>query len=151
MWIWWEPGQSQPDDQRGRWAMDCPSWQSGGPRGVAFIHHRVARSISKRMNGTTFGTISETINILLVLLVTSYLFDQQITKAGTRAEGHTWQLVVIGVFYTQCAIGLLDLILNWNAFFIGMLAYSVSGFPMIYGAYARNKEMQKRADKALKE
>jgi len=103
------------------------------------------------MNGLTFGQLSGTLNVLLGLFVFSYLFDQQITKAGTRAEGRTWQLVVIGVFYTQVAIGLLDLIWDWNAFWLGMLAYSVSGFPMIYGAYMRNKDMQKRADEALKE
>lgn len=103
------------------------------------------------MNGITSGQLSDTLTILFGLLVTSYLFDQSITQAGVRAEGKTWQLVVIGVFYTQLAVGLLDLILDWNAFFIGMLAYSISGFPMAYGAHMRNKEMQKRADKALNE
>lgn len=103
------------------------------------------------MNGLIFGKLSDTLSILLVLLVASYMFDQQITKAGTRAEGQSWKLVVIGVFYTQLAIGLLDVILGWNAFFLGMLAYTVSGFPMIYGAHKRNQDMQQRADRALKE
>lgn len=103
------------------------------------------------MNGITLGQLSDVLNILLVLLVLSYLFNRHIDRMGTRAEGETWKLVVIGVFYTQAAIGLLDLILNWNAFIIGILAYSVSGFPMAYGAHQRTREMQKRADRALKE
>ena len=103
------------------------------------------------MNGITFGQLSDTLNILFLLLVASYLFDQSITRAGIRAEGQTWKLVVIGVFYTQIGIGLLDLILDWNAFYLGMLAYSVSGFPMAYGAHMRNKEMQTRAFEASQE
>jgi len=103
------------------------------------------------MNGQSFGRFSAVLNILFLLLIISYFFNRWIEKAGHDAEGQDWLLVVIGVFYTQLAIGLLDQILDWNAFFIGMLAYSVSGFPMIYGAYVRNKEMQGRARKALNE
>lgn len=103
------------------------------------------------MNGHSFGTFSATLNILFLLLIISYFFDRAITKAGNRAEGWDWALVVVGVTYTQLAIGLLDTILNWNAFFLGTLAYGVSGFPMIYGAYTRHKEMRGRADKALNE
>ncbi len=103
------------------------------------------------LNGITFGTLSATLNILFVLLIISYLFNKGIEKAGNHAEGWDWLLVVIGVSYTQIAIGLLDTILHWNAFFIGILAYSVSGFPMIYGAYMRHKEMRGRAEKALNE
>jgi hypothetical protein len=103
------------------------------------------------MNGITFGQLSDTLNILFLLLFTSYLFNKWIDNAGIRAEGITWQLVAIGVFYTQLGIGALDLILGWNAFLLGMLAYPVSGFPMIYGAYSRVREMQIRANKALNE
>jgi heme A synthase len=103
------------------------------------------------MNGITSGQLSDVLTILFGLLVASYLFDQSITRAGTRAEGTTWQLVVIGVLYTQLAIGLLDLILNWNAFYLGLLAYSVSGFPMAYGAHLRNRELLERAKKASQE
>lgn len=103
------------------------------------------------LNGTTFGRFSATLNILFALLIISYFFNRWIEKAGHDAEGRDWLLVVIGVTYTQLAIGLLDQILDWNAFFIGMLAYCVSGFPMIAGAYLRNKEVQGRARKALNE
>lgn len=103
------------------------------------------------MNGITFGQLSDTLTILFLLLVASYLFDQSITRAGTRAEGTTWQLVVIGVLYTQLAIGLLDVILGWNAFYLGMLAYAVSGFPMAHGAHQRNQELLERAKKASQE
>ena len=103
------------------------------------------------IHGTTFGTISGTINILFVLLITSYFFNRWIEKAGNRAEGTDWILVVIGTTYTQIAIGVLDTILPWNAFYIGILAYSVSGFPMICGAYERQKETRGRTEKALHE
>lgn len=103
------------------------------------------------INGSTFGQISAVLNILFVLLIISYFFNRKIEKAGSEAEGWSWLLVVIGVSYTQLAIGLLDKILNWNAFFIGMLAYAVSGFPMMYGAYMRYKEMHERARRALNE
>jgi len=103
------------------------------------------------INGSTFGQLSATLNILFILLIASYFFNRRIEKAGSDAEGWSWLLVVIGVFYTQLAVGLLDAVLDWNAFFIGMLAYSVSGFPMMHGAYQRHKEMQGRARKALNE
>ena len=91
------------------------------------------------------------INILIALSILSYHFNQRIEDAGHRKEGWDWLLVVIGVFYTQAAVGLLDLLLDWNAFFIGMLAYAASGAPMAYGAHRRHKDMQQRADKALNE
>ena len=103
------------------------------------------------MNGQAFGRFSAVLNILFLLLIISYFFNRAIEKAGNHAEGWDWLLVVIGVTYTQAAIGLLDTILNWNAFFLGVLAYSVSGFPMINGAYMRHKEMQGRARKAIYE
>jgi len=106
----------------------------------------------KNMNGMDFGTISEVVVVLLILLGVSYFYNRQIEKAGNRIEGFDWLLVVIGVSYTQLAIGLLDLILPcWNAFFLGLMAYSFSGFPMVYGAYQRHQEAQERARKALNE
>lgn len=103
------------------------------------------------MNGIDLGTISEVLVILSVLFVFSHFYNRKIESAGSQLEGWSWLLVVIGVFYTQLAIGLLDLILPWNAFYLGMLAYTVSGFPMIYGAYCRHQETQERARKALNE
>ena len=103
------------------------------------------------MNGLTLGQLPEIFSILALLLVTSFFFNKYIEKEGLNAEGKSWQLVVIGVFYTQIAIGCLDIILSWNAFFIGMLAYTASGIPMAYGAHMRHKDMQRRAFKATKE
>jgi heme A synthase len=103
------------------------------------------------LNGITFGKLSATLNILFMLLILSYALNLWIDKTGNRAEGMDWILVVIGVFYTQLAVGLLDTFLNWNAFWLGMLAYSVSGFPMVWGAHMRHEEMLRRFDKALKE
>lgn len=103
------------------------------------------------INGSTFGTISACLNILFLLLFASYFLNLWIDKSGNDAEGSSWKLVVIGVSYTLLGIGLLDKVLDWNAFFIGMLAFTVSGFPMSYGAHVRNKEMTARARKALNE
>lgn len=101
--------------------------------------------------GIDFGQLSAVINILFLLLIASYLFNKRIEKAGNRTEGWDWLLVVIGTTYTQIAIGVLDLVLDWNAFFIAMLAYCVSGFPMAYGAYLRHRERRGRAEQALRE
>lgn len=103
------------------------------------------------INGSIFGTISAVLNVLFALLIASYFLNLWIEKAGHAAEGADWKLVVIGVFYTLVGMGMLDQVLDWNAFFIGMLAFSVSGFPMIYGAYKRNQEVKERARKALNE
>lgn len=103
------------------------------------------------MNGIDFGVVSEVLVILLILFLISHFYNRMIAEAGNRLEGLDWLLVVIGVSYTQAAIGLLDLFLPWNAFFIGLLAYSASGAPMIYGAYCRHQEAQERARKALNE
>ena len=103
------------------------------------------------MNGSTFGTISATANILIALLIFSYFYDRQIGSMGAKAEGWAWLQVVIGVFVTLIGIGLLDLVLPWNAFFIGLLAFSASGAPMSWGAYQRYLEAKARAEKAAKE
>lgn len=103
------------------------------------------------MNGITFGQLSEIFIILVLLFTGSCFFNRYIEKAGLNAEGQSWKLVVIGVFYTQVAIGLLDMILPWNAFFIGMLAYIASGSPMAYGARLRHQDMLRRAHQAARE
>ena len=105
----------------------------------------------KILNGMSFGQLSAIVNVLLALLILSWCFNRYIEKAGASIEGWDWLLVAIGVTYTQMAVGLLDLLLPWNAFYLGMLAYSVSGFPMIRGAYLRHKETHARAKKALHE
>ena len=103
------------------------------------------------MNGFDLGTISVTLNILTGLLVFAYFYDRKIGSLGADGEGWAWLQVVIGVFVTLIGIGLLDLVLTWNAFFISLLAFSVSGAPMSYGAYQRYREANQRAQKAAKE
>ncbi len=103
------------------------------------------------MNGMTLGAISVGLNILTALLIFAYFYDRKIASMGADGEGWAWLQVVIGVFVTLIAIGLLDVILPWNAFFIGLLAFAVSGGPMSYGAYKRHQEAAGRARKAMHE
>ncbi len=103
------------------------------------------------MNGSTFGAVSVVINILLVLFLFAFFYNRKIESLGARGEGWTWLQVVIGVFVTLIGIGLLDVILEWNAFFISLLAFSASGAPMCYGAYKRHQEADARARKAMQE
>ena len=101
--------------------------------------------------GNVFGEISVIINILLFLLIFGYYYNKKVNELGHRAEGWVWLEDVIGVIVTQLGIGLLDIILDWNAFFIGMMAYTASGLPMIVGAFARYLEDRERARKAMHE
>lgn len=103
------------------------------------------------MIGMNLGTVLEVLVILWLLLTTSYFYNRKIADLGIRLEGYDWLLVVIGVTYTLVAIGLLDMLLHWNAFFTGSLAFAVSGAPMMYGAYQRHNETQARAREAFHE
>lgn len=101
--------------------------------------------------GSTFGVVSVVVNVLLVLSVFSYFYDRKIASLGARGEGWAWLQVVGGVFVTLIGIGLLDLVLDWNAFFTSLLAFAASGWPMMRGAYLRYREAMERAEKAAKE
>ena len=90
------------------------------------------------MNGFDLGTVSEVVVILAALFTFALWYDRKVTHVGTRGEGFIWLQVVLGVFVTLIAMGLLDWLLPWNAFFIGLLAFSVSGAPMSWGAYQRS-------------
>lgn len=103
------------------------------------------------MNGMSFGAISAAINILLVLFLFGFFYNRWIASLGMHGEGWSWLQVVGGVFVTLIGIGLLDIILPWNAFFLSLMAFAVSGAPMSYGAYKRHLEAQARAEKAMKE
>ncbi len=86
------------------------------------------------MNGSTFGAVSAVVNILLVLFIFGFLYNRWIESLGAHGEGWSWLQVVGGVFVTLVGTGLLDLFLDWNAFFVGFLAFAASGAPMAYGA-----------------
>lgn len=103
------------------------------------------------MNGIDLGTLSVTLNILTGLFIFAYFYDRKIASLGAKGEGWAWFQVVIGVAVTLVAIGLLDVVLPWNAFFIGLMAFTVSGTPMSYGAYQRHREAEARAHKAMHE
>lgn len=101
------------------------------------------------MNGMQSGQLSEAINILLALVVFGYLYNLKIERLGHKGEGWQWLMVVIGVGVTQIGVGILDMFLGWNAFLLGLMAYSASGLPMIWGAVARYVEAHDRAHKAI--
>lgn len=101
------------------------------------------------MNGMQSGQLSESINILLALVVFGYLYNLKIERLGHKGEGWEWLMVVIGVGVTQIGVGVLDMILGWNAFLLGLMAYAASGLPMIWGAVTRFVDAHDRARKAI--
>jgi len=103
------------------------------------------------MNGIPFGTL-QVIVVLVALFLFAFWYDRWISGMGASGEGLAWAQVVGGVFITLIAIGILDILLpSWNAFFTGLMAFAVSGFPMAYGAKARHDEAMGRARQAMKE
>lgn len=108
-------------------------------------------ALSGQIRDEISGQIAGVLLILIVLFLLSHYFNKWIEHSGNKIEGLDWLLVVIGVTYTQAAVGLLDILLDWNAFFIGMLAYAASGFEMIRGAMRRDRDAVARARKALNE
>ena len=94
------------------------------------------------MNGMQSGALSAV--ILVGLLAFGYWFNGKIEQAGTDADGFVWLLVVIGTSVTLIGIGLLDLLLDWNAGLIGLTAFAASGFFMCYGAIMRYVILRRR-------
>ena len=89
---------------------------------------------------------------MILLSIFAIWFNAKIEKLGPTAEGYAWLEVLVGVFVTLIGIGLLDLVLpHWNAFFISLMAFAASGWPMIVGAYNRHREAIGRFLKAMKE
>lgn len=103
------------------------------------------------MNGMQSGEVSVVANILFGLFFFAYFFNRWIERVGHRAEGWTWLQVAAGVLVTQAGVGLLDIVLGWNAFFLGLMAYTASGLPMISGAVGRYLDGRERARKAMQE
>jgi len=103
------------------------------------------------MNGIEYGRVSVTVNVLLLLFIFGYLYNKKIEELGHLAEGWTWLQVVIGVIVTQIGAGLLDTVLEWNALFLGALAFAASGLPMVYGAVLRYLDERERTRKAIHE
>lgn len=102
------------------------------------------------MNGLILGTVSVLL-VLFFLTAFAVWLNWKIEQLGTKAEGWTWVFVVAGVFVTLCGMGLLDLFLNWNAFFVGLLAFGFSGGPMIFGNVSRFLESLERVRKAVED
>lgn len=100
------------------------------------------------MNGTGLGDVLGVVFVLVLLALFGYFYDREITRLGNQIEGFVWLSVVIGVFVTLIAMGILDVLLNWNSFFIGFIAYAASGSPMVCGAIIRFLDERDRARKA---
>jgi hypothetical protein len=94
------------------------------------------------MNGTLSGALS--VLIFLGLFGFGWWFNRKVEQAGTDADGFVWLLVVIGTSVTLAGIGLLDLLLSWNAGLIGLAAFAASGFFMCYGAIMRYITLRRR-------
>ena len=95
-------------------------------------------------------------SVLFAVLVLGglYLFgrfyNQKLEQLGDKTEGFTWLEVVIGVFVTLCGLGLLDLLLPFNAFFLGLLAFAASGTPMALGSWKRYTDLRERFQRLQK-
>lgn len=77
-------------------------------------------------------------------------YNQKLEQLGDKTEGFTWLEVVIGVFVTLCGLGLLDLLLPFNAFFLGLLAFAASGTPMALGSWKRYTDLRERFQRLQK-
>ncbi len=87
------------------------------------------------MNGMQSGLIAAL--LFIVLIVFGWRFDRYVADLKDDADGYTWLLVVVGSFVTIVGIGLLDLVLDWNAGLISLAAFASSGLFMSYGAISR--------------
>ena len=94
------------------------------------------------MNGALLGAFS--VLIYGALLIFGWWFNQQVEKWGSDADGFTWLLVVVGTLVTLAGIGLLGLVLDWNAGLLGLSAFAASGFFMCYGAVRRYVNLRNR-------
>lgn len=94
------------------------------------------------MNGMQSGALSAI--ILITLFIFGWRFDHYVARLGADADGFVWLLVVAGTTVTLVGIGLLDLLLDWNAGLIGLAAFAASGFFMSYGAVQRYIRMRHR-------
>lgn len=107
------------------------------------------------MNGTDLG--ADWVMFVIVVLVELCLslfglwFNGQIEHTPFLGEGWAWLQVVFGVAVTLAGIALLDLFLDWNAGWIGLLAFAASGWPMVRGARMRQTEASERARKAIQD
>lgn len=87
------------------------------------------------MNGIQSGLIAVFIHVALIAF--GWRFNQYVETLRDDADGFTWLLVVIGSAVTIAGIGLLDLVLDWNAGLISFSAFASSGLFMSYGAVNR--------------
>lgn len=94
------------------------------------------------MNRIENGALSAL--ILAGLAAFGWWFNRQVERIGADADGFIWLLVVIGNAVTLAGIGLLDLVLDWNAGLIGLLAFAASGLCMVCGAVQRYVTRRRR-------
>lgn len=98
--------------------------------------------IRKYMTTQQFGSIAL---IFMGLLAFGWWFNRHVVeRLGSDADGFTWLLVVIGCGVTLVGTGLLDLVLDWNAGLIGLVAFAASGLFMSYGAIRRYITLRRR-------
>ena len=108
------------------------------------------------MIGINSGVVS-VLNIMGVLLTLLCLvlfgawYNRQIDKWGKDAEGYAWLQVALGVIVTIAGAGILNLFIEWNAFFVDLLAFTASGIPMITGDIRRYLAARRRLNSFQKE
>lgn len=100
------------------------------------------------MNGTLSGALAAV--IFGGLFTFGWWFNRKVESLGTDADGFVWLLVVIGTLVTLLGIGLLDLLVEWNAGLLGLAAFAASGFFMCYGAIMRYITLRRRMKELAK-
>ena len=98
-------------------------------------------------NGTL--VIGLTLTALLLFGIAYNAAVAWLEKSG-RSRGSTALLVVAGVLATLVGMGLIDRMVDWNAFFIGLAAFTASGTPMILGSLWRSAQERQDDERAAK-
>ena len=82
--------------------------------------------------------------ILAGLWAFGWWYNRWIEKMGEDLDGFLWLAVILGTLATLIGIGLLDLLVDWNAGLTGLLCFAASGFEMSRGAVMRYLERRHR-------
>lgn len=93
------------------------------------------------VSGLAVGTVAI---VMLCLGLFGVVYNQVVARleAAKQDHGYVSILVVGGVAVTLGGMGLVDLVVDWNAGLIGLGCFACSGAPMVVGSMARHLARQ---------